>query len=217
MWRRVPVWDLPTRLFHWLVVILVAAAYMTWRLDWMEWHAGAGDALLALLLWRLLWGFFGSETARFRYFLASPVAAARHLAHVARREPDLVPGHNPAGGWMVLVLLALLLGQTISGIYVDNDVANDGPLTGLVPARIADMITTAHALLWDALMAAAAVHVLAIVVYAAAKRQNLLLPMVTGRKWLPPTLPAPRMTGPGRALFALGLAAAAAAAAANLL
>ena len=159
--RTVFVWDLATRLFHWLVVALVPAAYLTWRLNWMDWHAWVGDALLALLLFRLLWGFFGSQTARFSCFLASPRAAAHHLAHAFHSEPDAQAGHNPAGGWMVMLLLALLLGQTLTGLYVDNDVANEGPLTELSPTRIANMVTALHdKLLWDALLAAAALHVL---------------------------------------------------------
>jgi len=105
--RKVLVWDAPTRLFHWLTVVLVLAAYVTWRLNWMDWHAKAGDAVLTLLLFRLLWGFFGSETTRFFRFVASPRAAARHLACVLRREPDRQAGHNAAGGWMVLLLLVL--------------------------------------------------------------------------------------------------------------
>jgi cytochrome b len=125
--RKVLVWDAPTRLFHWLVVALVVVAYATWRLNWLDWHASIGDVLLTLVLFRLLWGFFGSETTRFSRFLASPRAAARHLARVLRREPDHQVGHNPAGGWMALLLLALLLGETLSGLYVANDVADDGP------------------------------------------------------------------------------------------
>ncbi len=211
------VWDLPTRLFHWSVVALVAAAYVTWRLNWMGWHAWTGDALLALVLWRVLWGFVGSDSARFSRFLASPAAAVRHLAHVFRREPDREAGHNPAGGWMVLLLLALLLGQTLTGIYVDNDVADVGPLTEMMPAPFDNAMTALHGLFWDALLVAVALHVLAILVYAVAKRHNLLLPMITGRKTLPATVPAPRTARPRRALLALAGAAAVAAALANWL
>ena len=142
--RRVLVWDAPTRLFHWLIVALVVTAYLTWRLDWMDWHAKTGDAVLTLVVFRVLWGFFGSETARFPRFLTSPAAAVRHLTHALHREPDRQVGHNPAGGWMVLVLLALLLIETLSGIYVLNDVANEGPLTELTPAWIANAITAMH-------------------------------------------------------------------------
>lgn len=215
--RTVLVWDIPTRLFHWLAVALVIAAYMTWRLNWMDWHARVGDALLTLLLFRLLWGFFGSETTRFSRFLASPRGAARYLAHALRREPDRQVGHNPAGGWMVLLLLALLLGETLTGLYVANDVADDGPFTELAPAQIANAITALHLIFWDALLAAVALHVLAILIYAAAKRHNLLLPMITGRKALPPSVPQPRIVGPARAIFLLGCSALAAAALANFL
>jgi len=216
--RPVLVWDLPTRLFHWLAASLVLAAYLTWRLNWMVWHAWAGDALLALLLFRLLWGFFGSDTARFSRFIASPRAAARHLAHILRRERDLQVGHNPAGGWMVMLLLALLLGQTLTGLYVDNDVANQGRLSELSPAALANLINALHdVILWNTLLAAAALHVLAVLVYGLAKRHNLLLPMISGRKVLPQSVPAPRMTGPIRALLLLACAAAAAAALANYL
>jgi cytochrome b len=211
--RPVLVWDLPIRLFHWLTVVLVAAAYLTWRLNWMDWHAWVGDALLALLLFRLLWGLFGSETARFSRFVARPPTAVRHLAHILRRDRDLQAGHNPAGGWMVMFLLALLLGQTLTGLYVNNDVANQGPLTELAPARIANMMTALHdVLLWDALLAAVALHVLAILVYGLAKRHDLLLPMITGRKMLPDSVPVPIVTRPTRALGFIACAAAAAAA-----
>jgi cytochrome b len=190
--RSVQVWDVPIRLFHWLVVLLVAGAYATARLNWMDWHVRIGETLLALVIFRLLWGCFGSETARFRRFLSSPANAWRHLRHVFHREPDLQVGHNPAGGWMVVVLLALLLGETLSGIYLNNDIANEGPLTEWVPASIANAITALHEILWDALLAAVVLHVLAIGLYAAAKGHNLLTPMLTGRKHLPARVPAPQ-------------------------
>ncbi|HVC61516.1 MAG TPA: cytochrome b/b6 domain-containing protein [Acetobacteraceae bacterium] len=205
------VWDLPTRLFHWLAVALVAAAYATWRLNWMDWHALAGDALLALLLFRLAWGFVGSDTARFARFLASPRAAAHHLARLFRREPDTQVGHNPAGGWMVLLMLVLLLGQTLTGIVVNNDVADAGPLTDIMPAPIANLVTDLHDLLWDALLAAIALHVAAIVIYALAKGHHLLRPMLTGRKPLPQGNLPPRLASPALALLVLCGSAAAAA------
>ena len=216
--RPLLVWDLPVRLFHWLSAALIPAAYVTWRLNWMDWHAWVGDALLALVLFRLLWGFFGGDTARFSRFLASPRRAAQHLAHVFHRDPDLQAGHNPAGGWMVILLLALLLGQVLTGIFVDNEVANQGPLSEETPARIANLMTALHdRLLWYALLGAAALHVLAILVYGVAKRHNLLLPMITGRKLLPYTVPAPHLVPTTRALGLLACAAAAAAALANYL
>ncbi len=216
--RIVAVWDAPTRLFHWLVVALVAAAYATERLNWMDWHARAGYALLAVVLFRLVWGVVGSETARFSSFLAAPRGALRHIAHLFRREADGQVGHNPAGGWMVVALLALLIGQALTGIYVGNDIADEGPLTESVPAWIANLIEAAHdEWLWNALLAAIAMHIVAIALYAAVKRQNLVFPMVTGAKRLPAGAPAPAMRGLALAAIILACSAGAAAAIARFL
>ncbi len=215
--RKVLVWDGATRLFHWVVVMLFAAAYVTWRLNRMNWHAYAGYALFTAILFRILWGFFGSETTRFSRFLASPRAAARHLAHALRREPDRQAGHNPAGGWMVLLLLLLLLCETLTGVYVANDVADEGPFTELIPAPVANTITALHWIIWDALLAAVALHLLAVVFYAVVKGQNLLLPMVTGWKTLPAGVQQPRMVGATRAAVLLGCSALAVAVLANVL
>jgi cytochrome b len=207
--RIVLVWDIPIRVFHWLIVALVAAAYATWRLNWMVLHGWVGDAVLALLLFRLMWGFFGSETARFSRFLASPGTAVRHLKTAFRREPDRQVGHNPAGGWMVLLLLALLLAETLTGLYVANDIADEGPLTEVVPAWFANAIAASHAILWDALLAAIVLHVLAIAGFAAIKGQDLLRPMITGAKVLPASVAAPRIDSAARAgLLLLGCAVA---------
>src|SRR3984957_9335007 len=209
--RIVLVWDIPIRVFHWLIVVLVAAAYATWRLNWMVWHGRGGDALLTLLLFRLLWGFFGGETARFSRFLTSPRTAAQHLRYALVREPDRQIGHNPAGGWMVLQLLLLLLAETLTGLYVANDIADVGPLTEFVPAPAANAIEASHAILWDVLLAAIVLHVLAIAGYAALRGQNLLRPMITGRKVWPASLGAPRIAGPARAVLLLADCSAAAA------
>jgi cytochrome b len=206
--RMVLVWDLPVRLFHWATAALLPALYLTWRWNWMEWHALAGDALLALLLFRLLWGFFGSDTARFARFLASPPIALRHLAHVSQDEPNIRTGHNPAGGWMVAVMLALLMAETLTGLYVQNDVANEGPFTELAPAGVADAITAMHAILWNVMLALVALHLLAILAYAVVLRQNLVSPMLTGRKLLPASVPAPHIAGSALALLLLGCAVA---------
>ncbi len=215
--RLVVVWDAPVRLFHWRVAALVAAAYATWRLNWMVWHGRVGDALLALLLFRLLWGFFGSDTARFSRFLTSPRMAARHLTYAFVREPDRQVGHNPAGGWMILLLLALLLAETLTGLYVANDIADVGPLTQIVPAPAANAIEASHRILWDVLLAAIVLHVLAIAAYAAVKGQNLVGPMITGRKALPASVRAPRIASPARAAVLFAASAAAAALLANLI
>ncbi len=208
--RVVLVWDVPIRLVHWLVAPLVAAAYATWRLNWMVWHGRIGDTLLALVLFRLLWGFFGGESARFSRFLTPPRAVVQHLKYALFREPDRQVGHNPAGGWMALFLLALLLAETLSGLYVANDIADVGPLTAVIPPGVANAIETSHAIVWEALLAAIVLHVLAIFGYAVVKGQNLLLPMIAGTKVLPESVPAPRIASTTRAAVLLAASAAAA-------
>ena len=205
--RAVRVWDFPTRLFHWLSVALVVGAYVTQRLNWIDLHVRFGETLLALVLFRVLWGCFGSETARFRSFVAPPAAAFAHLRHVLRREPDTQVGHNAAGGWMVLLLIALLLVETLTGIYVYNDVADEGPLSQIVPAPVANAISWLHAFGWDLLFAAVVLHVCAIAVYAIAKRHNLVGPMLTGRKRLPASVRAPARASPWIAALLLGASA----------
>ena len=183
----------------------------TRRLAW------TGDAVLALVLFRLLWGFFGSETARFSAFVASPGTAVAYVATVLRRERDRQVGHNPAGGWMVLLLLALLLAEALTGLFVDNDVANEGPLTELVPSTIANLITDLHLYFWDALFAAVILHVLAILFYAGAKRHDLVTPMITGFKTLPEDIKQPQLAGAARAAFLFGCSALATAVLARFL
>ncbi len=209
---KILVWDVPTRLVHWLVAVLVLVAYVTYRLSWIRWHVLSGDAVLALVLFRILWGFFGSEPSRFTAFVAAPGTVYRYLRRVARLRISARVGHNPAGGWMILILFALLLGETLSGIFVNNDVATVGPMSSMTPESVMNLVTDLHRILWDALLAAIVVHVLAILFYAVALRQSLLLPMITGRKSLPETTPRPRIAGSWRAawLFGCGVAAAAA-------
>jgi cytochrome b len=209
--RKVPVWDLPTRLFHWTCVVLVASLYASARFNLMDYHVLAGQVLLALLIFRVLWGFCGTETARFRRFASSPASAVRHLLHFFRREPDWTVGHNPAGAWMVFLLLALLFGETLSGLYTNNDVANQGPFTEIVPAPIANAITDLHSILWDALLAAIALHLLAILAYAVLKGQDLVRPMLAGWKRLPPDVAGPRFARPALALLLASVSAGAAA------
>ena len=201
------VWDLPTRLFHWAIVILVATSYLTYRFDQIGYHLLSGYTMLTLLLFRLVWGFVGSDTSRFGRFLKSPVAAFRHLAEFRKRTPDDEIGHNAAGGWMVLVMLALLAVQVATGLFSNDDVMTQGPLAHLVSRETSDRITGWHALNFNLLLGAIGLHVLAILAYGLIKRHNLLRPMITGRKRLPGHTRQPRMASSLLALALLVLAA----------
>lgn len=209
-WRRVLVWDLPVRLFHWITVALILTLYLTQRFNMMDWHILAGEALLALVIFRLIWGFVGSETARFSHFVGHPIHAVRHLLHFHHREPHSGIGHNAAGGWMVVLLIALVFLECLSGVYVNNDVANEGGWSEVVPAWFSDLVSNLHTWLWEAILAAVILHVCVVAAYAAVKRHDLVRPMVTGCKYLPADLSAPRLAPLWRAalslLVAIGIA-----------
>jgi cytochrome b len=212
--RQVKVWDGWIRLFHWAIVLLLAAQWLTAKLALMEWHFRFGFTVLALLLFRLAWGIIGSDTARFARFLKSPLAALRHLEHLHRREPDTEIGHNAAGGWMVLVMLALLLGQVATGLFANEEPGESysahGPFALRVSGDLSHALTGWHEALFNLILLAVALHVAAVLAYALLKRHDLVRPMITGFKRLPAGLRAPRMASP--ALAALLLAGAAVAA-----
>lgn len=206
--RDVVVWDPWVRLVHWGLVVLLAASWITARLHLMDWHFRSGYAALTLLIFRVLWGFLGSDTARFARFLKSPLAALRHLAHAGRREPDAEVGHNAAGGWMVLVLLALLLAQALTGLFTYDQIFTYGPLARQVEEDTRDALSSWHVFIIDIILAAVALHVLAVVLYRVVKGHRLARAMVTGRKTLPEGVAAPRLGSPILALALLAGSAA---------
>jgi cytochrome b len=192
-------------------VPLILAAYITVEVfDQPVLHLWLGYAILALLLFRVVWGFVGSDTARFRRFVASPRAALRYLPTLRRREPDTQVGHNAAGGWMVLIMLLLLAVQVGTGLFASNDAGTKaGPLAKYLSRHDSDLLSAAHSVTFDLLVAAIVLHVAVIGVYALVKRQDLVRPMITGKKRLPAATRAPRMASPLLALLILALAAAA--------
>ncbi len=201
------VWDAPTRLFHWAIVVLIALAYGSWRLGWMETHFLAGYAVLALLIFRMMWGLVGSETSRFRQFVSGPLAGLRDLARWrCESGPDNQVGYSAANGWLVLVLLLLLAAQTATGLFVRDTMMHQGPFAAAVSRDTSDRLTAWHGWLWDALLAAIAVHLLTIVALAAFRRRDLVRPMITGRKRLPGRTRPPRMASSLLALAILMLA-----------
>ena len=203
------VWDAPTRLFHWAIVLLMAFSYVSVQLEWIQLHFLSGYTVLALLLFRIVWGFVGSETSRFGQFLRNPVEGLRHLAAFGKRKPDTEIGHNAAGGWMVLVMLVALLVQVGTGLFSNNDIDAKGPLAGHVTKATSNWLTGLHGTLFNVLLALVALHILAIIAYAVVQRHDLVRAMVTGRKRLPANLRQPRFASPLLAGAVLALAAGA--------
>ena len=183
----VKVWDAPVRLFHWLLVLLFAFMFVSGNLkgDWMEWHMRSGYAILALVLFRILWGFAGSTYARFSSFLAGPSSGIAYAGKLLARAPAPSAGHNPLGGWMVLALLLALLFQVGTGLFANDDILIEGPLAPLVSKAVSNQLTTWHYWNTNVLLALVAVHLLAVLYHAVVMKENLIGAMFTGLKRMP--------------------------------
>lgn len=186
----VHVWDWPVRLFHWSIVALVFLAVVTSYLggDAKEWHMRAGYGVLAMVLFRVAWGFAGTRHARFASFLHGPRTAIRYARSLATRAPPVSIGHNPLGGWSVIALLAALMVQAGTGLFANDDVLLEGPLAKLIGKELSDTLTRWHHRNVWAVGILIGVHVSAVVAHLAIARENLVRPMVTGRKHLHRTL-----------------------------
>ena len=217
--RIVPirVWDAPTRLFHWAIVILLGLSWLTESRGLMGLHFLSGYSIIALLLFRVCWGLVGSETARFSHFVKGPIPALRHLARLHRREPDIAIGHNAAGGWMVLAMLAILAVQVATGLCANDDGNTEGPLFKYVGKDRSDWLSHIHAVNFTIIQIAVALHIVAVLIYLGLKRHDLIRPMITGRKPLPDTLPPPVLVSPLRAVVLFAVAAVVVGVAANAL
>jgi len=209
---QVKVWDAPVRLFHWLLVLLFAFMFFSGKSgsEWIEWHMRAGYAILALVLFRIVWGFVGSTHARFSSFLAGPAACIECLKHLMARKPSPYPGHNPLGGWMVLVLLLALLVQTGTGLFANDDLLSEGPLVALISKATSDQLTVIHVWNFNLLLALAGVHLIAVLYHAGFMKENLIGAMFTGVKRLPADAAGgvvARFASPWLALVLLAVAA----------
>lgn len=204
--KTIRLWDLPTRLFHWLLVVAVVGAVVSVKLGagWMTWHERFGLAVVGLLSFRLVWGIVGSTYARFGQFVSGPGAIIRYLQGQWQGA-----GHNPLGAWSVLLLLGLFGFQAVTGLFANDEIAFNGPLYLLVSSGWSDTLSSWHRLTEWALYIVVAVHVLAVMFYTLVRKDNLLKPMITGRK----RVGNPELTdarGGGWLAFAVALAVAAA-------
>jgi cytochrome b len=181
--NAIAVWDWPVRLFHWTLVALLAASWATAEtgVEYMQWHMRCGYAVLTLLLFRLLWGLVGSDSARFARFVRGPRVVSQYARAWLGARPHHYLGHNPLGGWMVLVLLVLVATQAGTGLFANDDIYNEGPLARLVSGDTSALLTAIHKINFNLLLAAVGVHVAAVLLYLR-RGENLLRPMLNGRK-----------------------------------
>lgn len=179
---RVRVWDAPTRLFHWTVVCLIAFSWYTADRGLMKLHLWSGSTLLVLILFRIVWGFIGSTTARFDNFLRPPSAVVGYFKALLNDSKQHHAGHNPAGGWMVTLFIAILLSQTMTGMLANDGVRFQGPLALWVSSELSDRMTELHGLQFNVILLLIWAHLAAVFFYLFVKGENLVKPMVTGYK-----------------------------------
>lgn len=210
MAHRVRVWDLPTRLFHWLLVLCVVGLVVTGKVGGgaMDWHARLGYAVLALLLFRLVWGFIGGHWSRFASFVYAPRSVGAYLG--GRGHPDHLVGHNPLGAGSVFALLLVLLVQVGTGLVGDDEIAFTGPLNRFVSSSTG-LAATAYHKQWGQWLVIGLVllHVAAILWYLLRRRQNLVRPMIVGDKEVAHAARASRDDAGSRLVALVVLAAAA--------
>lgn len=206
------IWDLPIRLYHWLMVALVVLQFGTAEFGWlsMQWHFWFGYALLALLIFRIAWAFVGSENVRLRRLLSGPKTIFNYLRHWRQTPVARHSGHNPLGGWSTLIMVSVLMLQALSGLATHDDIEWYGPLSERLPAAWIDAANWLHHRLPNVLWLLVAVHVLAIIQYALFKRENLVASMLHGKRDI--DVAAPRLASNARALIVLAISVGAVAA-----
>lgn len=213
-------WDLPTRVFHWTLLVLVVSAWTSYEFaerigdETLIWHRANGLAILTLVVWRLLWGLVGSSTARFANFVRPPGAAVRYAKGLLTGGGPRYLGHNPLGALMVLAFLAALAVMGSLGLFAtdDNDLVG-GPLYRLVSEAGNVRATRLHGFVFNfVLLPLAAIHIAAVLIYTLVKKEPLVQAMVRGEKPAAPYTDAAEATIVERPLlraFACLIAAAA--------
>lgn len=178
------VWDIPTRLFHWLLVASLIGSYLTAKPGelTMQWHFYIGYFTIGLLIFRILWGFVGPRHARFVNFVPMPGRLFGYSVTLMRRDSQPYVGHNPLGGLAVIVMLVMVSLQAVSGLFISDDIVWSGPWNPAVSGETAGKLAGIHHQNFDLLLWVVGLHVLTIIFYAAWKRQNLLTPMFSGHK-----------------------------------
>lgn len=178
---RAPLWDLPTRLVHWLLVVLLLVCWFTGG-EQMQIHRWAGYGVLALLVFRLWWGVAGGSTARFASFLKGPKATAAYLKTLGAREATHSAGHNPLGAWSVVAMILAMITQVVLGLFAsDIDGLESGPLSYMVDFDASRVAAELHETVFRVLQALVALHILAVLYYWIWKRQNRIAAMITGK------------------------------------
>ncbi len=184
--HRVRIWDLPTRFFHWALLICVVGLVATGKIgnEWMAWHFRLGYCVMTLLLFRIIWGFVGGKWSRFASFIYAPSTVIAYLK--GQGKPEHSAGHSPLGAGSVFALLLILMAQVGTGLISDDEITNQGPLARFVSGARVSLATWWHKDIGQyAIFALVALHVVAIFFYLYKKKENLIRPMIDGDKQMP--------------------------------
>lgn len=182
--KPVPVWDLPTRFFHWALVGLIGLSYATAELGIgdMELHVYSGYGILTLLIFRILWGFLGPRHARFASFLRPPSTTLNYARDLLAGRAQRYLGHNPLGALSVLAFVLLIGLQVTTGLFAQDDILTEGPLAPFVSSDLSEDLTDIHESNFNFILALIALHLLAVAFHSFVKREGLIRAMITGRK-----------------------------------
>jgi len=182
--KTVKIWDLPVRVFHWSLVILFIAAYVTNYLgpSYFNYHLWCGYAVIVLVSFRIIWGVIGTYHARFVNFLRDPFSTARYAFNFLRKKDEHHLGHNPLGAVMVIILLAAILVQAITGLFTNDEIFNLGPLYAYVSDELSLELTSLHRQLFYWILGAIGLHIAAVLFHVFFKRDNIIKAMFTGTK-----------------------------------
>lgn len=182
---RARLWDAPTRIVHWLLVVLIPFSWWSSD-DHLDWHMWSGLTILALVAFRIFWGFAGGGAARFASFVRGPFKTLAYARTLPKRTASDVPGHNPLGAWSILAILATLATQIVTGLLSsDIDGLQSGPLSPLVDFDFSREMAEIHEAAFTVLQVLVVLHIVAVLFYLIWKRTNLITPMITGKKTFP--------------------------------
>lgn len=178
------VWDLPLRIFHWLLVAAIVTSWITAELgsEYMLYHLYSGYVVIGLLAFRLVWGFVGTRHAQFSQFFPTPKKVLGYIANLRSSELKPSVGHNPLGALMTFFFILLLIMQAVTGLFLSDDVFTSAPYQGVLSEDWESLFNKIHHTGFDILLIAIVLHIAAVLFYLLIKKSNLIWPMITGKK-----------------------------------
>ncbi len=199
---KLKIWDLPIRLFHWSLALLIIFLWYSAKIstDLMEWHAIAGKVLFALILFRLIWGIVGSETAQFSKFIKPPLTTIAYLRSMKKSDNEPIIGHTPPGAYMIITMLLVILIQIVSGLCSSDDIFVEGNFYRYLDHETAEWMASIHYYTFYILIFLISLHVSTIAIYAITG-VNMVKPMISGSKIVQEKKIPPKLISTWKAFF----------------